>query len=260
MKKILTIAGSDPSGGAGVQADIKTITCHNHYAMSVISSLTAQNTLGVVAIAELPTEFVEKQLQCVFEDIFPDAVKIGMLGSRAIIATVAQSLKKYKPKNVVLDPVMVSTSGSKLLKKEDVVALKEMLYPLVDIITPNIAEAEVLADCAIKNKEDMQKAALIIAQKFDGAILIKGGHLEDSADDLLYENGKFNWLTAPREGNANTHGTGCTLSSAIACFLAAGQDMLASVIEAKEYVRGAIKANLDIGKGRGPLNHMYKNC
>ena len=257
MKKVLTIAGSDCSGGAGIQADIKTITAHKMYAMSVITALTAQNTTGVYDVLEATPEFVGNQLDCIFEDIKPDAVKIGMVSNTDIIYVIAKNLREFNAENFVVDPVMVSTSGGKLLKDNAVDALINHLFPLAVLITPNIPEAENLAWFSIKCRDDMQKAAEKISNLTQGAVLIKGGHLEDSADDLLFTAGKTFRLKSPKIDNPNTHGTGCTLSSAIACNLALGLTISESVENAKEYITGAIKAGLDIGKGRGPLNHCY---
>lgn len=257
MKTVLSIAGTDPSGGAGIQADMKTITVHGVYATTVITSLVSQNTTGVFEILDIPTSFIESQLKAVFEDIYPDSVKIGMVSSVEIIQTIGEQLKKYKAKNIVVDPVMVSTSGDKLLKDNAVQALKDYLFPLADIITPNLREAEVLCGFKIANKEDMVKAAKEIAEFFSGYILIKGGHSQKDADDLLFHKGCEIWLTGPKINNPNTHGTGCTLSSAIASNLAKGKNMVTSVQKAKEYLTGAIGAKLKLGKGRGPLNHCY---
>ena len=257
MKKVLTIAGSDPSGGAGIQADLKTIAAHRLYGMSVITSLTAQNTCGVYGILNIPPEFVASQIDCVFGDIRPDSVKIGMVSECDIINIIADKLEEYDAKNIVADTVMVSTSGCRLLSEDAVDTLSKRLFQLADIVTPNLPEAEVLSGISIKSKDDMQKAAVIISKNFGGAVLNKGGHLEDSADDLLFENYSFEWLSLPRIDNPNTHGTGCTLSSAIACGLAEGLSVSDSVKRAKKYVNGAIADRLDLGRGRGPLNHMY---
>ena len=257
MKKVLTIAGSDCSGGAGIQADIKTITAHKMYAMSAITALTAQNTTGVYGILEADADFVGKQLDCIFQDIYPDAVKIGMVSNKAIIEKIADKLIDYKAKNIVADPVMVSTAGSRLMQESAANALVEKLLPLATVITPNLAEAEVLSDININTKEDCIRAAKIIYQKIPTAILIKGGHLEDTADDLLWDNGQIHWFKGKRVNTQNSHGTGCTLSSAIASNLAAGKDLVTSINDAKEYITGALKANLNLGKGNGPLNHMY---
>lgn len=258
MKKVLTIAGSDCSGGAGIQADIKTITAHKMYAMSAITALTAQNTTGVYGVQEASPEFVGQQLDCIFTDIYPDAVKIGMVSSADIIEVIAAKLKQYQAKNIVVDPVMVATSGSKLLSDGAMDALKTKLIPLADVITPNLPEAESLCGYRIETTEQMQKAAEEISAMLKGSVLIKGGHLTDSADDLLYTNGEAIWFRAPKVENPNTHGTGCTLSSAIACNLAAGYTVAESVKNAKEYITGALAANLDLGKGSGPLNHCYR--
>lgn len=257
MKTILSIAGSDCSGGAGIQADIKTITSHKMYAMSVITALTAQNTQGVYDVLETTPEFVAQQIDAVFTDIYPDAVKIGMVSNKDIIALIADKLKAYDAKNIVLDPVMISTSGSKLLNDDAMETLITKLMPIAFIITPNIPEAECLCGFAVKTKDDMQKAAIEISKKFSGNILIKGGHLKDCSDDLLYENGKFDWFEQLNINNPNTHGTGCTLSSAIACNLACGMDIKDSITASKKYITGALMANLDLGKGSGPLNHCW---
>ena len=258
MEKVLTIAGSDCSGGAGVQADIKTITAHKLYAMSAITALTAQNTTGVYGIMDVTEEFLIKELECIFEDIFPDAVKIGMVSSAGLIKVIAEQLKRYHAKNIVLDPVMVSTSGSRLLAEEAEQFLIEYLLPVATVVTPNIPEAEVLSGRKIVTADDMIRAAEIISQKCNGAVLIKGGHCEENANDLLYENGSVAWYLGARVNNPNTHGTGCTLSSAIASNLAKGDSLRISVEKAKKYVEGALKANLDLGKGSGPLNHMFQ--
>jgi hydroxymethylpyrimidine/phosphomethylpyrimidine kinase len=257
MKKVLTIAGSDCSGGAGIQADIKTITAHKMYAMSVITALTAQNTTGVYGVLEATPEFVGSQLDCIFDDIRPDATKIGMVSNAEIIEVIAEKLREYKAQNIVVDPVMVSTSGGKLLKDDAVDALLDRLFPLATLITPNIPEAENLAGFPIKDRSDMQRAAEKVSKLTNSGILITGGHLEDNADDLLFTEGKAFWLEAPKIDNPNTHGTGCTLSSAIACNLALGLTVYESVKNAKKYITGAIKAGLNIGRGRGPLNHCY---
>ena len=258
MKKILTIAGSDSSGGAGIQADLKTFAAHKTYGMSVITSVTAQNTMGVSDVVDLSPEFIGKQLDAVFTDIYPDAVKIGMISNEYIIKIIAKKLKEYDAKNIVVDPVMVATSGSVLMDYKAITALKELLLPLADIVTPNMEEASVLSGIDVKTKEDMEKAAKIIGENIEGVVLVKGGHLKESADDLLYFEGKLEWIEGDRIENSNTHGTGCTLSSAIAANLAEGLDMRESFIKAKEYLTGAIKDGLDIGWGSGPLNHLYQ--
>ncbi len=257
IKSVLTIAGSDCSGGAGIQADIKTITAHKLYAMSAITALTAQNTTGVYGILDVGADFVGKQLDCIFEDIYPDAVKIGMVSNREIIRVIAEKLVQYKAKNIVIDPVMVSTAGNPLLKREAASTLIDVLLPLATVITPNLAEAQVLCGFAVKSKDDCLKAAQVIAQKIPTAILIKGGHFNDTADDLLWVDGTAHWFKGTRVPNPNTHGTGCTLSSAIAANLAAEHNLITSVRNAKNYVTGALSANLNMGKGHGPLNHMF---
>lgn len=257
MRKVLTIAGSDCSGGAGIQADIKTIITHRMYAMSAITALTAQNTTGVFGIFDSSADFVAQQIDAIFTDIVPDAVKIGMVSNKDIIKMIANKLVEYKAKNIVLDPVMISTSGNKLLNDDAMNILINKLIPIATVITPNIPEAECLCDFSIKTKEDMQKAAIEISKNYSGHILIKGGHLSDSSDDLLFANGNFYWFEQQNIDNPNTHGTGCTLSSAIACNLANGLSIETSIKNAKEYVTGALSANLDLGKGSGPLNHCF---
>ena len=257
IKKVLTIAGSDSSGGAGIQADIKTITAHKLYAMSAITALTAQNTTGVYGIMDATPEFVANQLDCIFTDIRPDAVKIGMVSNSAIIEVIAEKLKEYKAENIVVDPVMVATSGSKLLNDDACETLITKLLPLGTVITPNIPEAEVLCGFEIKNKDDMIKAAEKISETIKCGILIKGGHLVSTATDLLYENGKITWFSTERIDNPNTHGTGCTLSSAIASNLAKGYPLDISIQNAKNYLTGALRTMLDLGKGSGPLEHTY---
>ncbi|MCD8037370.1 MAG: bifunctional hydroxymethylpyrimidine kinase/phosphomethylpyrimidine kinase [Clostridiales bacterium] len=257
MKKVLTIAGSDCSGGAGIQADIKTITAHKLYAMSAITALTAQNTTGVYGIMEATPEFVANQLDCIFSDIRPDAVKIGMVSNSKIIEVIVDKLKEYKAENIVVDPVMVATSGSKLISDEASEALIAKLLPLGTVITPNIPEAEVLCGFEIKNTDDMIKAAEKISTMVDGAILIKGGHLVSTATDLLYKDGEVSWFSAERIDNPNTHGTGCTLSSAIASNLAKGYSLKESIANAKAYLTGALKTQLNLGKVSGPLEHTY---
>jgi len=255
--KALTIAGSDSSGGAGIQADLKTMAAHKVYGMSVITALTAQNTTGVAAVLEATPEFVASQIDCVFTDIRPDAVKIGMVSNAAIISVIAAKLKEYAVDRLVVDPVMVATSGSRLMKDDAVDTLRRELLPLATVITPNIPEAEVLAGFAIADQADMERAAAKIAAGLGGAVLVKGGHLTDSADDLLWTEGRAVWFSSPRVDNPNTHGTGCTLSSAIACNLAKGRSVEESVRRAKAYITGALKAGLDLGKGSGPLDHAW---
>lgn len=258
MKKVLTIAGSDSCGGAGVQADIKTITMLGAYAESVITAVTEQNTTGVYGIEQISEKCIAGQLDCIFTDIFPDSVKIGMVYGKAVVETICDKLNFYKAKNIVTDPVMVSTSGHKLIDDEAIYALEKSLFPISKVITPNIAEAEILSDTKIHSKEDMQKATKIISERFNCNVLCKGGHLSDCSDDLLCENGKFVWYENKRIDNKNTHGTGCTLSSAIATYLALGYELRDSVRLAKEYINGALNFMLDLGKGSGPLAHNYK--
>lgn len=258
MYTALTIAGSDCSGGAGIQADIKTMSAYDVYAMSAITALTAQNTMGVSGIMEVTSAFLEQQLDSIFTDIFPDAVKIGMVSSEKLILSIAKKLVFYKAKNIVVDPVMVSTSGSRLISEEAISVLKDFLFPLASVLTPNIPEAEVIAQMQIDSKEDMIQAARKISDAYGCPVLCKGGHSFADADDLLYEDGVITWIAGRRINNPNTHGTGCTLSSAIASNLAKGLSLVEAVKDAKEYVTKAIEANLNLGRGRGPLNHMWK--
>ena len=257
MKTALTIAGSDCSGGAGIQADIKTMTMNGVYAMSVITALTAQNTTGVRAILESTPEFLRQQLDSVFEDIFPDAVKIGMVSSDDLIHVIADRLRFYEAKNVIVDPVMVASAGSSLMKQNALQTLIEELLPISTLITPNIPEAQVLSAMTIKNKADMITAARHIGDKHHCAVLIKGGHSINDANDLLYDGGELIWFAGRRIRNPNTHGTGCTLSSAIASNLAKGYTMTESIEWAKDYISGALADMLDLGKGSGPINHAY---
>ena len=257
MKTALSIAGSDSCGGAGIQADIKTMTLNGVYAMSAVTALTAQNTTGVSAILEADADFLEKEINAVFEDIFPDAVKIGMVSSSALIEVIAQRLKFYQAENIVVDPVMVATSGARLINDSAISTLKEKLLPIANIITPNIPETEVLSGMKISDKNDMEKAAVSIGEKFKCAVLVKGGHSINDADDILYSNGKITYFKGKRIDNPNTHGTGCTLSSAIAANLAKGYSLEKSVERAKEYISGALGAMLDLGRGSGPMNHAF---
>ncbi len=257
MNTALTIAGSDSSGGAGIQADIKTMTANGVYAMSAITALTAQNTTGVTGIMEVTPEFLSLQLEAIFTDIYPDAVKTGMVSSGDLIKTISSTLKKYNAQNIVVDPVMVATSGAKLISDEAIEILKAELLPLATVITPNIPEAEVLSEMTIKNEEDMIKAAKAIYEKFNCNVLLKGGHQINDANDLLYRDGGYVWFKGKRIDNPNTHGTGCTLSSAIASNLAKGENLDDAVKHAKEYISGALAAMLDLGKGSGPLAHCY---
>ena len=237
MKTALSIAGSDSCGGAGIQADIKTMTMNGVYAMTAITALTAQNTTGVRAIQEATPAFLKEQLDAVFEDIFPDAVKIGMVSSSDLIRVIAERLRHYGAKNIVVDPVMVATSGSSL--------------------TPNIPEGEILSGEKIESKDDMERAAKRIGDTYGCAVLLKGGHRVNDANDLLYAGGEMQWFEGKRIDNPNTHGTGCTLSSAIASNLAKGYSLSESVARAKEYISGALSAMLDLGKGAGPMQHNF---
>ncbi len=253
----LTIAGSDCGGGAGIQADIKTMTMHNVYAMSVITALTAQNTLGVRAISESKSSFLKAQLDAVFEDIFPDSVKIGMIPSGELICVIADRLKYYNAKKIVVDPVMVATSGADLIRHEAIWVLAEKLFPLSTLITPNIPEAQVLSKLKILNRADMEQAAKCIGERYGCSVLLKGGHRVNDANDLLYENGNYTWFYGTRVETKNTHGTGCTLSSAIASNLAKGFSLKQSVQYAKEYLSAALSSGLELGRGSGPLHHSF---
>ena len=257
MKTALTIAGSDSSGGAGIQADIKTMMANGVYAMSAITALTAQNTTGVTAIHNVTPEFLAQELDAVFTDIYPDAVKIGMVSESELIRTIAARLKQYGAKNIVVDPVMVATSGAKLICDEAVDILKTELFPLASVLTPNIPETEVLTGRLVRSAEDMLDAAHQIAETYHCAVLVKGGHKLNDANDLLYTDGSYRWFNGKRIDNPNTHGTGCTLSSAIASNLAKGLSMEVSVERAKEYISGALSAMLNLGQGSGPMDHGF---
>lgn len=257
MKTALTIAGSDSIGGAGIQADIKTITMHGVYAMSAVTALTAQNTTGVYGIYEAPPEFMEKQLDCIFTDVFPDAVKIGMLSSAGLILAIAKKLAFYEAKHIILDPVMVSTSGSRLLANDALNALCTHLIPLAELITPNIPEAEVLLGQDIRSEKDMEAAAQELGRRYGCAVLLKGGHNVNDANDLLFSDESLYWFYGERIFTSNTHGTGCTLSSAIAANRAKGLALPEAIRQAKNYLSGALRAGLDLGKGPGPMNHAF---
>ncbi len=257
MKKVLTIAGSDSGGGAGIQADIKTMTMNGVFAMSAITALTAQNTTGVQGIYEVTPDFLAQQLDSVFSDLRPDAVKIGMVSSAPLIETIAERLIFHKAEKIVVDPVMVATSGARLIAEDAVETLTRLLFPLAQVLTPNIPEAEVLFGETIASVEDMERAAKAIGERFSCAVLLKGGHKVNDANDLLYEAGGFRWFYGKRIDNPNTHGTGCTLSSAIAANLAKGFDMAEAVARAKEYISGALGAMLDLGAGSGPMAHNF---
>ncbi|MGN0135064.1 MAG: bifunctional hydroxymethylpyrimidine kinase/phosphomethylpyrimidine kinase [Anaerotignum sp.] len=257
MKTALTIAGSDTSGGAGIQADLKTMTMNGVFAMSALTALTAQNTVGVQGIFEVTPDFLGMQIDSVFTDIRPDAVKVGMVSSVELISVIAEKLTAYQAENIVVDPVMVATSGAKLISDDAVSALKEKLLPLAAVVTPNIPEAEVLSGMKIESPEDMVKAAEKISKDYHCAVLCKGGHSMNDANDLLYHDGTYQWFNGKRIDNPNTHGTGCTLSSAIAANLAKGHDLATAVERAKEYISGALAAMLDLGAGSGPMNHAF---
>ena len=257
MKTALTIAGSDSCGGAGIQADIKTMTCNGIYAMSAITALTAQNTTGVAGISEVTPEFLEQQITAVVTDIKPDAVKTGMIPSSQQIEVIASCIKKYDLKNIVVDPVMVATSGSKLISEEAVETLKKQLFSLAAVVTPNIPEAEILSGMKIQSEMDMQVAAEKICFESGCAVLVKGGHSISDANEFLYDGKNGRWFMGKRIENPNTHGTGCTLSSAIASNLAKGESLDEAVRCAKNYISGALSAMLDLGEGSGPMNHAF---
>ena len=257
MRTALTIAGSDSSGGAGIQADIKTMTANGVFAMSAVTALTAQNTTGVTDILESTPLFLEEQLDAVFTDIFPDAVKIGMVSSAELIAAIARKLKQYGAKRIVVDPVMVATSGAKLLRDDAIETLKRELLPLAAVLTPNIPEAEILSGRTITDAAGMEAAARAISETYGCAVLCKGGHQINDADDLLWRDGAGKWFRGKRIDNPNTHGTGCTLSSAIASNLAKGYDLDTAVERAKAYISGALAAMLDLGQGSGPMDHLF---
>ena len=257
MKTAFTIAGSDCSGGAGIQADLKTMTMHGVYAMSAITALTAQNTTGVAGIVEVEPDFLKQQIEMIFDDIRPDAVKIGMVPNSALMETIAECLTRYQAENVVVDPVMVATVGSSLMRAEAVETLKYKLLPISTLVTPNIREAEVLSGMPIQDKNSMIAAAKFIGESYGCAVLLKGGHSINDANDLLYSDDNIQWFHGKRIDNPNTHGTGCTLSSAIASNLAKGYDLPTSIQLAKDYISGALAAMLDLGKGSGPMNHAF---
>ncbi len=256
MKTALTVAGSDSSGGAGIQADIKTMTVHGVYAMSAITALTAQNTTGVTDVLEVAPAFLKAQLDAVFTDIPPDAVKVGMAASRPLVETIADALAEYRAGKIIVDPVMVATSGARLLTDDAVAALTARLFPRATLVTPNIPETEVLWGRAIRDRADMERAAEAIGKTHGCAVLVKGGHAASDADDCLYSPEGIRWFHGRRIDNPNTHGTGCTLSSAIAANLALGHPLVTAIERAKAYLEHALAAGLDLGKGSGPLNHM----
>ena len=257
MRTALSIAGTDPSGGAGIQADLKAMTMNGVFAMSAITALVAQNTTGVREIVEMTPDFLGQQIDAVFEDIPPDAVKIGMVASGGLIEESAERLRCYQARNVVVDPVMVATSGDRLISEEAVDNLKTCLLPLAAVTTPNIPEAEILSGMVIHRPEDIEAAAKQISNAYGCAVLLKGGHNINDANDFLYAGGVGTWFHGTRINNPNTHGTGCTLSSAIAANLAKGFDLPASIRRSKEYLSGALGAMLNLGKGRGPMQHNF---
>ncbi len=263
MKTALTIAGSDSSGGAGIQADIKSMTMNGVFAMSAITALTAQNTTGVTGIFESSPEFLRQQIDAVFTDIRPDAVKIGMVSTRELIEVIADRLTYYQAENIVVDPVMVATSGAKLICDDAIETLKAQLLPRATIITPNVPEAEELTGMHIRSAAHMEAAAHAIASQYGCAVLCKGGHCLNDANDYLFDphadsgRGRGQWFTGKRIDNPNTHGTGCTLSSAIASNLAKGYSLDQAVYRAKNYLSGALAAMLNLGAGSGPLNHAF---
>jgi hydroxymethylpyrimidine/phosphomethylpyrimidine kinase len=256
--KALTIAGSDCSGGAGIQADLKTFSAHGVFGMSVITSVVAENTFRVIDIMDVRTDIIEKQIDAVFEDIPPDSVKIGMLSTVETMLSVAKKIKEINPKNIVIDPVMYAKNGAPLMAENSINTLISEIVPLADLITPNIPEAEKMANMKIENEDDMKNAAVKILKMGCKAVLIKGGHSVGNATDILYDGKDFYYYSAERINTKNTHGTGCTFSSAIAANLALGHDLPQALENAKNYVTNAIKNSLPFGKGNGPTNHFYK--
>lgn len=258
MKKVLTIAGSDTCGGAGIQADLKTFSAHGVFGMSVITAVTAQNTQGVFGVEDISPEIIKKQIEVIFDDISVDGVKIGMVSKTPTIKTIAETLGKYQVKNLVVDPVMVSKSGYHLLEPEAKSALIEYLLPMATVVTPNLPEAEVITGIKISSIEDMKKAAEEIYKIGPKYVLIKGGHLEGEAIDVLYDGREFTYYNSPRINTKNTHGTGCTLSSAITANLSVGLPVNEAVLKAKNYITAAIENSFPIGKGVGPVHHFYE--
>ena len=253
----LTIAGSDSSGGAGIQADIKTMLTNGVYAMSALTALTAQNTTGVYGILQVPPAFLGLELDSIFTDIVPEAVKIGMVSEKELILVIAEKLQQYKAQHIVVDPVMVATSGARLIREDAVQALQDVLFPLAELLTPNLPEAEILTGMQIRTEEDMTEAATRMAQKYNCAVLLKGGHQIQEANDFLFTDSGSRWFRGRHIDNPNTHGTGCTLSSAIAAHLARGCDLPTSIERAKSYISGALEAGLALGAGSGPLHHGF---
>ena len=257
IAKAMTIAGSDSGGGAGIQADLKTFAALGVYGTSVLTAITAQNTVGVTAVHEIPTDVIIAQIEAVISDIGANAVKTGMLSSSGIVKVVALELERHRVDNLVVDPVMVAKSGDSLLKDEAVEALRTQLIPLASVVTPNIPEAEVLTGLTITSSGDTRQAAQQIVAMGAGSVVVKGGHLDGPATDLFYDGSSFQEFTAARIETANTHGTGCTFASAVAAGLAQGKNVIDAVAQAKEYVTDAIRASFPIGRGHGPLNHFY---
>ncbi len=257
MKTALTIAGSDSGGGAGIQADIKAMSALGVFGMSVITAVTAQNTHEIRSVQNIDLAIIQDQIEAVFDDIQVDAVKIGMLANAETINVVAKSLQKYKPKHIVVDPVMISKGGHHLLQESAVNALVNKLLPLATLITPNIPETEALLGKSVQTQDEMYNACIQLKEMGPGAVLIKGGHLTGDSDDLYYDGEDFHWLKAKRIKTKNTHGTGCTLSSAIAANLAKSTTMLEAVTLAKKYITTAITHSLKLGSGHGPTNHFY---
>lgn len=257
MKTALTIAGSDSGGGAGIQADLKTFSALGVYGMSVITAVTAQNTVEVKSVQMIDIPIIRDQLSAVFEDLPVDAVKIGMLGSAEIVEAVADAIHIYKPKQVILDPVMVSKGGHQLLLNDAIETLKEKLLPLVTLITPNVPEAELLTDTKIKNSEDIYNGCLKLWEQGAKSILLKGGHLEGDPNDLFFDGNHYTWLKGKRIHTKNVHGTGCTLSSAITAFVAKDLSLQEAVKKGKAYITKAIEHSIDIGSGHGPTHHFY---
>ena len=260
LKTVLTIAGSDCSGGAGVQADLKTMLANGVYGMSAITALTAQNTLGVKDIMNVTPDFLAAQLDSVFTDIFPDAVKIGMVSEASLIGVIGDKLKQYNAKNIVVDPVMVATSGAKLIDDNAINKLTSVLFPLATVITPNVFELAVLVHQSpddIKTKSDMEIASERAFTKYGCAVLAKGGHFKSTATDLLCNEDGFNWFYGERIETENTHGTGCTLSSAIASNLAKEMPLIIAIDKAKKYLTAALSTGLNLGRGSGPLDHGF---
>lgn len=258
MKAVLTIAGSDSCGGAGIQADIKTMLANGVYGMSAITALTAQNTVGVRDVLEVNPDFLGQQLDAVFEDIYPDAVKIGMVSNAELVKCIVRKLQQYQAKKIVVDPVMVSTSGASLMQENTRAVMESQLFPLATVITPNIPEAQLLSGSKIVSKEDMERVAGMLGEKYGCSVLVKGGHAVSDADDVLFAAGELHWFPGERIENPNTHGTGCTLSSAIASYLAKGESLRSAISESKKYISGALRAGLDFGAGSGPLHHGYQ--